>query len=628
MKNQQLIKTNLLVSVVLILGFALTSIFSYHANYQSSLTSMEQISDLALDGIYYQLNSVFRRPVNISQTMAHDSLLVEHLINEPENLESQTYIQTLQTYLNTYREEYGFDAVFLVSSATGRYYNFNGLDRVLLAGNPENDWYFTLMETGQDLSMNVDNDEVAGSENAITVFVNCKIHDSSGNVVGVVGVGVRVDFIREFLRSYEEKYHVGAYLLNEEGTIELSTTYTGYGSTNWFQIFGQEKIRQQVLNWKKDTETLEIWTSPADGQGQDYVVTRYIPDLSWHLVVEQNTGEAIQEINTRLVQSIVAIAVIIFVVLRIITMMIRRFNQQITQLVEERESMFKMATEQLYDNIYELNITKNCTANQRTEKYFEELGAKDLPYDQGLRVIAEKQIKEAFREGYVSTFLPEHVMQVYQEGGSHLRYDFMITQDGASYRWMRIDAYIFLSDEDNCIHMFTYRKYIDEEKKKELLAYVDEMTGFLTKTATERRITTLLAEQPDQPFGFFLFDIDNFKQVNDRFGHAFGDTCIKEFTSILRAHFREGDVLGRIGGDEFVAFVPIPEASWVKEKAEEVTNALHVDCTREEKTWGMSASIGVSVAPKDGADFAALYKQADTALYRTKQRGKRGYTIS
>ena len=193
---------------------------------------------------------------------------------------------------------------------------------------------------------------------------------------------------------------------------------------------------------------------------------------------------------------------------------------------------------------------------------------------------------------------------------------------------MRIDAYIFFSQEDECIHMFTYRKNINAEKEKEIRASFDEMTGFLNKMETGREITALLSRPPDGVYAFFLFDIDNFKQANDSCGHAFGDYCIREFTSIIRKHFRVNDVLGRVGGDEFAAFIPAPDSEWVEDKAKELSNALRVTCTEGGKSWEMSASIGVSIASIDGNDFDTLYQKADAALYQTKQRGKNGYTIA
>lgn len=628
-KNRELLKTNLLVSVILVCGFLVTAFFSYQANYEASLNNIEQVASLTTEGIYYQLTALFTRPVNISLTMAHDSLLVAHLEGEEAHLEDEQYAWTIKNYLETYREKYDFDSVFLVSALTNRYYNFNGIDRILTEGDPENVWYFDMLKDDLEYSMNVDNDEVNGADNAITVFVNCKIYGPDRDFLGVVGVGMRVSYLKEFLKSYEEKYHLNACLIDENGVIEISSEHTGYSRIDWFQTFEQESIRSQVLGWKEDSANLELWSDTAvGGQGRSYVVSRYIPELSWHLVVEQNNGAIVSEIKDRLYQTGVIIIAIIITVLVVITTVLRNFNRQITQLMEERQDAFKRATEQLYDNIYELNITRNRYANKLTEQYFGSLGAGDLPYDQGLKVIAEKQIKEEYREGYVSTFTPENVIRQYEMGNNHLRYDFKITQDGSGYFWMRIDAYIFFSQEDECIHMFTYRKNINAEKEKEIRASFDEMTGFLTKMETEREITALLSKPAAEVYAFFLFDVDNFKQANDSCGHAFGDYCIREFTSIIRTHFRVNDVLGRVGGDEFAAFIPAPDSEWVEDKAKELSNALRVTCTEGGKSWEMSASIGVSIAPIDGNDFDTLYQKADAALYQTKQRGKNGYTIA
>ena len=176
--------------------------------------------------------------------------------------------------------------------------------------------------------------------------------------------------------------------------------------------------------------------------------------------------------------------------------------------------------------------------------------------------------------------------------------------------------------------MFTYRKNIDAEKRKELLANIDEMTKCYTKKATERMIDSQLAKHSGALHAFFIFDIDNFKQANDRFGHAFGDLCIREFSGIIKAHFREQDIIGRIGGDEFVAFIPISDVAWAEAKAQELVNALDIVCTDNSARWKISASIGVSIAPDNGTDFAALYQSADAALYRTKQKGKNGFTLN
>ena len=473
----------------------------------------------------------------------------------------------------------------------------------------------------------MDNDEVKGRDNEITVFVNCKIRAEDGSLLGVVGVGIQVSDLKELLQEYEEKFQVEASLIAQNGQIEVSTSYTGYEEKDWFETYGQESIREKLINQNEDKEDLELWTSSSIQKEESYVVARYIPELSWYLIVEQDTAPLMKEMRQQIVQTALILIGVVCIVLFIITTVIRNFDKQIKKLMEERQENFHKATEQLYDNINELNLTKNCYVGKRTQEYFENLGAGGLPYDKGLRVIAEKQIKEEFREGYLKIFSPENVIREYDSGNRHLRYDFMTTQDGKSYYWIRIDAYIFYSSEDESIHMFTYRKNIDEEKKQERKAATDEMTGFLNKKATERAITELLLKKPNNRFAFFIFDIDNFKQANDQFGHAFGDFCIRHFTSIIKSNFREEDVLGRIGGDEFVAFIEARDEAWIKTRAEILSKALHCICQNTSYRWQMSASIGVSLFPRDGKDFSSLYQKADCALYKTKKNGKNGFTV-
>ena len=166
---------------------------------------------------------------------------------------------------------------------------------------------------------------------------------------------------------------------------------------------------------------------------------------------------------------------------------------------------------------------------------------------------------------------------------------------------------IVKNEEDGAVHMLVYRQNIDAEKQREdhmrRLAMTDEMTGLYTKSATERVTEHALEEDRTGLFAFFIFDIDVFKQANDRFGHAFGDTVIESFTGSIRLAFRKDDIIGRIGGDEFVAFVSVPDEAWAKRKAEELSRALDRDHTSDGKTWPISASIGIAFPPRDGTGF-------------------------
>ena len=98
MKKNILLRTNLLICVVIIAGFLMTAVLSYRANYSASLENIEQVSTLTSEGIYYQMNSAFTKPVNISLTMANDSLLKEFLATEAEHLANKEYQATAQYF--------------------------------------------------------------------------------------------------------------------------------------------------------------------------------------------------------------------------------------------------------------------------------------------------------------------------------------------------------------------------------------------------------------------------------------------------------------------------------------------------------------------------------------------------
>ena len=629
-KKNILVRTNFLVCLVIILGFAITSVISYQSNLGIFRKDVENVSSLTSEGIYYQIESLFTRPVNVSLTMANDSLLKEFLSQEKQRADDEDFIQMMRTYLNAYREKYSYDSVFLVSAGTSRYYHFNGLDRTLGPDNPENVWYYQFLEADEEYSLNIDNDEAA--DNEITAFINCAIKDSDGSMMGVVGVGFLVDGLQSLLSGYEEDFGVRACLVDESGMLQVSTDRTGYEKVNLFDVCAFPELKGQILQSGEEAQT--FWHESDLGKG--YVVAQYVPNLKWHLVVEKDTSLLDRQLNMQLIRGILVILVVIGCVLITITSVLRSYNSRIVQLTVAREqehrNVFQEVTEQLYENIYELDVTHNRAASEATEHYFESLGVpKNTPFNQALEIIAHKQIKEEYRRGYIAAFTPENVLKAYAEGKSSLQYDFKITNDGQNYYWMRITARLFRWEEDDSIRMLVYRQNIDEEKSRERYLFdqmqKDSLTGLLNKAATQERIGAALAASPEGTFAFFILDIDDFKQVNDQAGHAMGDAVLIAFASTVKSCFRKSDVAGRIGGDEFVAFCSMPGREQALEKARELSGALNREVSACGKTRRISASIGVALAPEDGADFETLYRNADAALYETKKNGKSGFSL-
>lgn len=160
----------------------------------------------------------------------------------------------------------------------------------------------------------------------------------------------------------------------------------------------------------------------------------------------------------------------------------------------------------------------------------------------------------------------------------------------------------------------------EQEKLKEK-ACLDSMTGFYNKMITKRLIDEwLLCADHQHIHALMLLDIDNFKVLNDEKGHYFGDEVLINFTKEIRKLFRSSDILGRIGGDEFVIFMKDASEYKIKERAAQICEFSYQDIH-------ISVSIGVAYAFKEGDNFEALYVKADQAMYQVKRTGKNGYRI-
>lgn len=116
---------------------------------------------------------------------------------------------------------------------------------------------------------------------------------------------------------------------------------------------------------------------------------------------------------------------------------------------------------------------------------------------------------------------------------------------------------------------------------------------------------------------------DNFKTINDTQGHLFGDTVLTEMTAGVKRLFRSDDLIGRIGGDEFVVFLKnIPSSDFAQRKAEQVLHLFDTAFAFGKNNFQISCSIGIAMAPAFGTDFTTLYHNADIALYSAKKQGK------
>ncbi len=174
-------------------------------------------------------------------------------------------------------------------------------------------------------------------------------------------------------------------------------------------------------------------------------------------------------------------------------------------------------------------------------------------------------------------------------------------------------------------------KQVDVQMVKELQeqANFDALTKLLNKRAMLECTSTIINNSNQSNIhALFFMDLDNFKYVNDNLGHSFGDFLLSELGKRLSESVRSQDLVGRVGGDEFVLFLrDIPNESVLLGKAKMILSTISEDFYDGNQRHNIHGSLGISVYPDHGKTYEELYHHADLALYQSKNQGKNTVTM-
>jgi len=166
------------------------------------------------------------------------------------------------------------------------------------------------------------------------------------------------------------------------------------------------------------------------------------------------------------------------------------------------------------------------------------------------------------------------------------------------------------------------------ERELYRLAYYDELTGVATRRLVEAKVSELLAGRGDEQFALIFMDLDDFKNINDYYGHSVGDALLKQFAQRIGFHLRDTDLLSRISGDEFLLLLsPVESESEVVDFVARLLERIKAPYLIDGSEVFASASIGVSCFPQHGRAYDTLCQNADIAMYRAKSRTKGTFAI-
>lgn len=229
--------------------------------------------------------------------------------------------------------------------------------------------------------------------------------------------------------------------------------------------------------------------------------------------------------------------------------------------------------------------------------------------------------------GFYKNFSKDALNGIFAKGQNNSSLEYIRRMSNGDTYWVRDEITLISNPESGHLCLMLVIRDVDAAHKAEeqlhRAAEMDVMTGLLNRATGKERIQTFLTNDGSKEMhAAFMIDIDNFKAVNDNYGHHEGDKLLIKLAQSIKACFRDTDVVARIGGDEFFVLAKyMTDFDAANERAARLL-AFAQDICADYKAASPSISIGISFFREDGDTLSDLYVKADSALYLAKKRGK------
>lgn len=314
-------KVGLLISLIILIGIVAIVFFSFTTYSKIIKDDVLNISKLTSTNIYSEINNELTKPIFVSLTMANDSFVKQWLqLEDPQNN------QEIIDYLAGIRSKYNYHSVFLISAKSLNYFHYNGLFKTISAQDDHDQWYYDFINQDKLYVLDVDQDQVDNQR--LTIFINCKILDDQGNLMGVAGVGIEMTYVQELLENFERDYDLEAFLVDEQGLIQAHTNPNLIETQNINDLESYSAIGPSLYN---KTDTINVFNDD-DLYNQQYIISHYIEELDWYLIVRKDTSELAQSFNQQLYYDLFVIILVLASVLIIVQRIINKNDTQMKKL--------------------------------------------------------------------------------------------------------------------------------------------------------------------------------------------------------------------------------------------------------------------------------------------------------
>ncbi|WP_417064540.1 GGDEF domain-containing protein [Gordonibacter urolithinfaciens] len=401
-----------------------------------------------------------------------------------------------------------------------------------------------------------------------------------------------------------------------DGTIIVDSEKSElYDGLNLYEVLRNQGYADAIVskmqeNVENDSDVATLAIGKRDGKTTFFTSVR-LNENDWTIVnfTEENTiAEHSQVILHDTVVAGTVLVIISTIACVAVALVIGRFRRRALRGAERYAVLAEFSDTVLFEYSYGDDVLE-LTPNARSVFSLDSL-RREHYLERGIPLVD-------FHEEDVS--LVEEILEHPAPSGEARRATVRACTLTGEYRWFSIKCrYLYEGQEPYAavgkMVDITQQRALEEQLVRR--SQIDGLTKALNKVTAEEKITASLAAH-DRGL-LFMIDVDDFKQINDRNGHRVGDQVLAAIARALFDVFRCDDPVGRIGGDEFVAFVrDVDEADVVDAKRHALRD--HAEAITRDLGVSVSLSIGVARYPHDGANYQELFDAADHAMYREKQ---------
>lgn len=278
MTKRYLIRSNLVTTLILIIGFVFIIYIDTTSYYRYAKKNIEQLSEITATNVSNEITKSINQMSDVSRSMSCNDFFIDRLMDPS----SYNYKEDLQSYLNDYYQSYGFDNVFLVSAITGNYYTQNGIIKQVSPDDEHDIWYYNFLKEKKSFDLQIDTDELDRSQ--INLYVNYRITDPDGKTLGVIGVAKRFDKLQDTVKLIEDRYGLSIYLVNK------GTALNSYKSDTDLFVTEQElsdliQSDEQIQLNNSDEMNAKWYTNNLD---QTCIYSKYESNLKCEIVILKN----------------------------------------------------------------------------------------------------------------------------------------------------------------------------------------------------------------------------------------------------------------------------------------------------------------------------------------------------